>query len=324
MITPQSSKLSTSTAGSKHISVDDLAGMLELPVDAVRTATGVEAVFPDLIYRELTLEENAEAVAKVESVLADPNLNKAGAEALARWEQGWGEILARIEAKGVSLETLTPQYFHHDIMRFQGRYIRPETVDFEQRFFHYVRTVIYREYLADAESVVEFGCGTGSNLLLLHQMFPMHKIIGCDWAHPSQKILEMIAAEIGADIHGTRFDMFTLDGRKNIQIDDRTVVMTMHAMEQLGANFEAFLEYLIEARPGLCLHIEPIAEFYDVTDIFDKNAYNYHNNRKYLSGFFDKLNEHQLDGKIAIKKAKRLGFGSQFQEAYSLLVWKVV
>lgn len=309
---------------SKFITADDVATMLDLSVEIVSAAIGERGNLPDLAFRELTPEEHAATETEVEAVLADPKLNKAGAEALARWERGWGEILERIESDGVSLENLTPQYFHHKTMRFQGRYIQPVSEGFEQRLYHYIRQVVYREYLSEAGHVLEFGCGTGSNLLLLHQMFPALRLVGCDWAQPSQEILARIGEETGGDIHGNRFDMFTLQGRENIDIGDETVVMTMHAMEQLGPNFVAFLDYLLEAKPRLCLHIEPIAEFYDTSRKFDQYAYDYHYNRNYLSGFSNKLDELNRDGKITIEKEKRLGFGSQFQEAYSLIVWRVL
>ena len=116
--------------------------------------------------------------------------------------------------------------------------------------------------------------------------------------------------------------MFTLDGNENINITNFTAVVTLHAMEQLGDNFGPFLDMLISNRPAVCIHLEPIIEFYDTTLEFDLYAVNYHNKRNYLSGFLNKLHNYEKVGDIEIIQSHRSGFGSTFQEAYSIIVWR--
>jgi len=41
-----------------------------------------------------------------------------------------------------------------------------------------------------------------------------------------------------------------------------------------------------------------------------------------LSGFFNKLRDYEKVGDIEIIQSHRSGFGSTFQEAYSIIVWR--
>jgi hypothetical protein len=52
------------------------------------------------------------------------------------------------------------------------------------------------------------------------------------------------------------------------------------------------------------------------------DAVNYHNKRNYLSGFLKKLQDYEKAGDIEIIQSHRSGFGSTFQEAYSIVVWR--
>ncbi|MBT3552210.1 MAG: hypothetical protein HN485_13820, partial [Rhodospirillaceae bacterium] len=99
-------------------------------------------------------------------------------------------------------------------------------------------------------------------------------------------------------------------------------IMTLHAMEQLGSDFEPFLDYLIGLKPAVALHLEPIAELYDADNPFDAAALAYHAKRGYLTGFLNALQARAATGEIEILKIHRTGFGSTFHEAYSIVVWR--
>jgi hypothetical protein len=98
-------------------------------------------------------------------------------------------------------------------------------------------------------------------------------------------------------------------------------VITLHAMEQLGGGFAPMLDYLLSVRPGICLHLEPIAELYDPALLFDWLALRYHEKRNYLSGFLTALRAREAEGALTIHEVRRLRFGSVFHEGYSLVVW---
>jgi SAM-dependent methyltransferase len=278
-----------------------------------------------LPYRELTPKEASDVADAVETVIREESLRVAATDDATVWERGWREVADRLARSRVSLESLRPQYYHADATcRLFGRYIRPLAPGFEYDVGLALRRIAFAQFLGDAETIVEFGCGTGLNLLLLAELFPKSRLIGCDWATPSRDILAQMARETGKDISGRTFNMLDGSGWSGEAIDRRTSILTVHAMEQLGTRWQAFAEYLAARRPGLCLHIEPILEFYDPNDAFDGRARRYHSKRHYLEGFYPYLAERARAGAIEILEARRVPFGGLYHEAYSLLAWRPV
>ena len=126
------------------------------------------------------------------------------------------------------------------------------------------------------------------------------------------------------DIRAAKLDLFTMDGLDQVQIGSGAGVFTVHALEQLGPNFGPFIREVCAARPDVCVHLEPIVELYDDNLEFDQYALKYHQKRNYLDGFLNKLNNLEARGKIEIVNVRRTGFGSTYQEAYTLVVWRVI
>ena len=305
------------------ISLNDLTRISGLPLTIVSEVIQCNDL-AGLYYISLDDSETKEICQSLQNILKDNTIESAGTDAKHRWYLGWQEILERVKLNGVNEENLLPQYFKHDILRLNGRYIRATTLDFEIRMFRLLKALLFFNYFSNISHVIEFGCGTGANLLQLHKMFPNIKLTGCDWVEPSLELISLINQETDADIQPIRFNMFTLDGNEHLDLTNISAVMTLHAMEQLGDNFCQFLDMLIYKRPAVCVHLEPIIEFYDTSLQFDQNAIKYHKKRKYLSGFFDKLNHHTQVGDIEIIQSHRCGFGSTFQEAYSIVVWRAI
>lgn len=287
----------------------------ELPVQCVETLDD-----PRLGYRALVEEEQQDCLAEAMRPIIADNLEPSGRERRHRWETGWSENLAEFRESGYSFDRLRPKYVRHKTLRFRGRYIRVDDPGFEEVVFTALRQFLFARYLKGVRSVVEFGCGTGTSLLTLGRMFPETEMVGCDWARASQDILADLAEQTGFRIRGENFDMFA----PNTELDfpAGAAAMTFTAMEQLGTEFEAFAEYLLEKRPSVCIHVEPTSEFYGRNDPFDALALRYHQKRNYLTGFLPWLKDRKARGEIEILESRRLGFGSFFHEGYSVLVWK--
>jgi hypothetical protein len=171
---------------------------------------------------------------------------------------------------------------------------------------------------------VELGCGTGLNLFVLRKYFKNKKLTGCDWSPASQKIVDQINCKTASEINSVNLDLSTMRGWNNIIFDSNTGILTVHAFEQIGSNIDRVLSKILKLRPKICVHLEPIIELYNKKKKFDKIAIDYHTKRNYLTGFYSKLNEMQNKEEIEIVKVCRTGFGSTFQEAYTLIVWRVL
>ncbi len=278
---------------------------------------------PELLYRALNAQETATAIADIGDVIGGKPLRVVGADDPAVWERGWAELAARLESQHVTMQTLRPQYFHAGVpCRLFGALVEQITPDFEYWVGLCVRFVTFAAFLNDRHHVVEFGCGTGINLLLLSQLRAGMRLVGCDWATPSQRILAQMARETGEAIEGHRFNMLTATGDCG-RIGADTAVLTVHALEQLGTGWQPFLDFLLARRPGLCVHIEPLLELYDPSAALDDLARRYHLKRKYLEGFVPAVKTLAASGAAEIVALRRTAFAGLYQEAYSILVWRL-
>src|SRR3989338_4165906 len=275
----------------------------------------------DLRYTELSGPERDACILKILKVLESGQLGVVGPANRERWERGWQENLDEYLTHGATPESLIPKYCQsNDIFRYRGALITPASIRFETAFYTVTRQIMFSRYLADADTVIDFGCGTGTSLIVLSDMFPEKRLIGCDWATSSQSLLKALAQKQGRNITGIHFDMFA--PHDDVPFSPGCGVITMHSMEQLGKNFDHFLNYLLKHKPGVCAHFEPIEELYDEENLLDFLAKTYHQKRNYLSGFLTALRSLEAEGKVSILEVRRLYLGNLYKEGHCMVVWK--
>ena len=239
------------------------------------------------------------------------------------WRRGWGEILRDFRESNGELTSLVPKDWHGDRpLRYRGNYIVANSNTFERDFTLVFRYWLYNKYFRDFENIYEFGCGTGHNLAIIAELFPGKRLFGMDWVLESQELLRDIAAKYGWPIEGRQFDFFQPD--YNLKILPNSLIYTSSALEQLGSDFEPFLEYLLVNKPSLCVNVECLNEYYDENILFDYVALRYHRTRKYLDGFLTKLQEMEREGKIKIISTRRTHFGSLYHEGLMYVIWKIL
>ncbi len=236
------------------------------------------------------------------------------------WEQGWAENLREFSrTRDVSL--LTPKFVQRaPILRLDRDYIEPLDERFEFNFVDVYRRWAFNRYLKDVKSIYEFGCGSCQHLPVLAELFPEKALHGLDWASTSLTIIEKLVEEKGWNIAGHVFDLYCPDESQVLGDDDG--VYTVGTLEQLGRNFEPFLQFLLRKRPAMVMHFEVICELYDDSYLTDYLALRYHRKRNYLDGYLRRLTELELEGRISILKVHRMFFGSMYHDPYSLTVWK--
>lgn len=237
------------------------------------------------------------------------------------WEKGWEENLQDFTKSGFDLSKLVPRFIRpNSIVRFNRDYIKPTNPNFELDYYSVFRLWLFRKYLSDVQTIYEFGCGTGFNLVALAQLYPDKILHGLDFVSPSRELVNKIAQVYGWNITGHIFDMKSPD--EKLEIADNSAVVTIGAIEQLAGDFGPFLQFLLKHSPALCIHIEPTVELYDEGNLIDYLAAKFHRKRGYTQGFLPRLQQLQDQGRIEILKVKRLFFGSLFLEGYSLIIWK--
>lgn len=302
------------------LTVDAFAAMLGTTPDALPAACAATLRAADLRHRVLRGDERQAQLARADAATAAADLARSGPHRAADWERGWSENLSEFERAGGATATLIPKYNRHSVLRLCGDYVQVAAPGFEYAVYTALRHALFQRWFAACDGVAEFGCGTGTSLLLLAERFPHLALLGCDWAAASQQILERLGAATNGRIAGRRFDMFRPDA--SLRLPPGTGVLTSAALEQLGADHGAFVDWLLAAAPAVCLHVEPLCELYDEDDPFDAVALRYHRRRNYLTGFLPRLWQLEHDGRIEILEQRRTGFGSFCHEGYSVVVWR--
>ena len=263
-------------------------------------------------------------IASVREYISSSDLRVSGDNDNAVWEYGWGDILNSVKkTNSLDFRHLAPHYYgRSDYLRFSGHYIQVPDADFELAADLTVRKHVLNQYLGDVDRVVELGCGTGLTTLLLSRMFPNIDIQASDWSTASVELIDKIARQTNGNISGHLFNMLTLERDESLLVDENSVVISMHALEQLGDKFDNILQFLLDSGPRRCIHLEPIVELYNPEVDFDNVALSYHQKRNYLNGFLPRLEELQKQGRINIVDINRTGFGGFYHEAYTAVVWE--
>lgn len=231
--------------------------------------------------------------------------------------QGWDNIYRNMEKLAGDIPAFLVPPLGTPI-RLEGQYVVPTSELFEYQFLSVVRAVLFSMAFANCKQVYEYGCGSGHNLIALGKQYPHLKLVGLDWS--SEAVKRLNKPHEGLDIRGEWFDM--LEPEMNVAFPEDTGVLTIGAMEQLGTKWQPFLEYLMRAKPSIVLQLEPAFELYDSDNLFDFLAIMYHTRCDFLSGYLPTLFDLANQQKIDMFGYKRIGFGSEMHEAYTLMVWR--
>lgn len=239
------------------------------------------------------------------------------------WEKCWAENLQNFMASEFELEKLVPKFIKPgQPVRLNQQYVLPRNPAFELAFFQVCRAYFCVKYFTKARSLYEFGCGTGFNLVAAGTLLPHLKLYGLDWSPSACKMVNLIGKHHKLDITDRRFDFFQPDG--SLALDPDGAVMTMCALEQVGPRHEAFVDFLLQRKPRVCLHMEPMLDLYDESNLVDYLAIRYHRKRGYLSNFLPRLRQLEVERRIEILETRRMFMGSLYHEAYSFIVWRPV
>jgi hypothetical protein len=226
-----------------------------------------------------------------------------------RWQRGWSENLEEFQRTG-DVRALEPKYLRPArYLRLDRRFIKPVDPTFEANWYKVFRGWFARRYLTGFDAIYEFGSGSGHNVAFLAQEFPEKMVMGFDWAGASVEILDALG-DVFPGVHGARFDFF--EPPLAYRWLPNTAVLTVGALEQTGARWRPFLDFLRRTQPAMCFHVEPVLEWYDPGNLVDHTAIKIHETRGFWRGF---VNE------VTPLWRHRTGFGSLMLEGYSQMAW---
>lgn len=303
-----------------HLSVEDFATIFGVTVADIPQKCKDVISSTDFRYQFLSGWERDNVLLRVVKTLLSDTLKKSGPHRKEDWEKGWSENFSNFVTHGHDIEELIPKFVRKkEMVRFRGDYIMPADPDFETNFVKIIRYYLFSKYFAETAKVFEFGCGTGLNLIAVSELFPQKKLYGLDWSEASCQILNELSKKCHLNLTGVLFDMFSPD--YEVEVDNNSAVFTIGAMEQLGNNFMPFAEFLLRKNPSLVINIEVNYESHDKDSLFEYVAAAYIEKRNYLRGFYEFLQEQEMQGRVTIMETRKT-FGSLFHDGYSYTVWK--
>jgi len=238
------------------------------------------------------------------------------------WERGWAENLAEyIESKG-KLETLVPKFIRKgEVIRWFGDYYRTSDENFELHYITVLRSFLFRKYFGKIDTLYEFGAGTGFNLVHAGSIRPELKLVGTDFVQSPVDLINRVGNDLKINLSAQVFDMLE-PHKSKLQLDLNSGVLTFGSLEQLGSKLSNMIEYLIKEKPIVCVHIEPMIEMYDISNLPDYLASWFQSKRGYSSGLIGLLEDLSLQDKLEILDVQRLNFGSLMMEGYNLIAWR--
>ena len=269
----------------------------------------------------LSDDDLQQKVQHIETILNTPNIVVAGSHRLNDWNNGWNENNIEF-AKSGNVDSLIPRYFgKYKTVRFDGKFYNVLSKDCEINMLRVLQYFILEKYCNNFDNFYEFGCGTGHNLFAISELKKDKKFFGFDWSNPPREIFENIQKFYDRSFI---FDNFDFENpNQNINIENNSVIFTFAALEQIGDRHGKFVQFLLEKRPSLCIHLEPISEVLDDNEKLQNLSIRYINKRNYLSNFYSSLQKLEKDNKIDIIDVARTTIGSYLIEGYSLIVWRV-
>lgn len=276
----------------------------------------------NLEYSLPSQDERDSYILRIIDTLLDPLLTKSGEHRLPQWEAGWGENLSDTQ-NNLSKDAIVPKYYNkYPVLRWNQQFIKPQTKNMEYAMLGLLMDWVFDNFMRDAQTVYEFGCGTGHHLFRLREINKDARLWGLDWATSSQEILNKFRESgIDRNLYSHRFDYFNPDN--NFDLDPQGVLYTVASLEQIGDRTEEFIQYVLRKRPKLCVHVEPIGELLDRSKLLDDLSVRYFEKRNYLNGFLTRLRELEQEGRITLHLQQRSNIGSFFIEGYSIVVWSL-
>lgn len=282
-----------------------------------------EIIDANLKYKPLNGLERDNYILSVVNYLTGNDEVRAGAERLVSWESGWSENLIQFRETGDILDLVPKYHGKYNIVHWNGDVVKALTPMYDYTIHCILVDWVVEKYLSSVDYIFDFGCGPCDNLIRMRNFNKKAKLTGLDWTTTSQEIISEIRSKnVDRNIFGRNFDYY--NPNYNIVVPKNSGFITIASLEQVGTNFNPFLDFVMKKRPEVCVHIEPIGELLDGTSLIDQLSILYFKKRNYLDGFLTKLCGLRDQGKVDIIDARRSYTGSYYIEGHSVVVWKPI
>ena len=305
--------------GDKVLYLSDFARLFDVGISIKAELDSIRNL--DFSYRFLTSNEKNQLILRILKRIESPELPMSGTEGKERWIKGWQENLDNFVKSNYDIKELVPKFIRsNQPVRLFDDYVMPNATEFEFNFYNVYRSWLFRTFLSEFETVYEFGCGTAFNLVKLANLYPKKILHGLEWVLPPLEIMRLLREKHGYNITDHLFDMFSPDG--DLEIPENSAFLAIGALEQIGADFEKFLQFVLKKKPAIFVHIDSITELYDENNLSDYLALKHDIKRNYLRGYLTRLWELENEGRLKIIKVHHVQCGGLYHDGYSHIIWR--
>jgi len=153
----------------------------------------------DFSYREISGKEKDDLILQVLRKIKNDTQIIGAPEREQIWEDGWSENLKQFRDNKDDLSCVIPKFFRpNEPIRFKLQYIQPSNPTFLKDYYLLFQQWLFTKYLQGFDTIYEFGCGSGINLLAMANLFPQTKLIGYDFVPSSVELINGIAQHHGS------------------------------------------------------------------------------------------------------------------------------
>ena len=275
----------------------------------------------DIAVREATSGERAQLLRDVQSSLASELHGRVGRHRLQVWADGWAENLTAFQESGKP-DSLLPRYFgkYPEVRLGNSLYIdngrRAEVALLRQL---QTSVVAHARRHVKFSRLVEFGAGTGHNLLHLAADTALESLQGFEWSWSGIACMNAIGSTLEPRISGRFFDYIAPELTNSADLKE-TCAVTVASLEQIGGDFRAFLAFLRKSAPAIVCNIEPIQELMGEHELGALSV-EYSRRRNYLDGYLLYLRNLEKAGEIRILLEQESRVGSKFINGYGVVMW---
>ena len=239
------------------------------------------------------------------------------------WQDDWFSVLQNLRTNNDNVKSIIrPKWFRKNaFVNIQNCLSLTETpyVDWEYQLI--TRQMLFYTHLKDIDNICEFGSGSGTNFYLINQILQDKNFILSDISVTSLKIIQELKRKLNRN--NLTYNNIDIEQDIDLELPDNTAVITTSVLEQIGDNYNNFINFILKEKPQIVINVEPIVELLDSKSGFDNVMNLYCEKRKYLTGYLTELEKLEKQKKIKIIMKKRTMVSGTFIEN-SVLIWKVL
>lgn len=308
----------------RTLTVKDLADLLGVSIEDIPQNCADIVSQSDFSFKLVDSRQKDEIVLMILKNINSGSLFCAGGkEGKKIWDKKWMERLVKFEKSGCNLTELTPEFFRvGDILRLHGDFVIARDPSFRLNFHKFLCRWVFQKYFHDISTVYEFGCGPALNLVELAQIYPGKTLYGLDWVRPIPDIIGLIAKKYGYNIHGGLFDMSSPNF--DLAVKNNSAFFTSSALEQLGKNFQPYLDFVLAKSPDVVVDVNSFVDLYNQDNLLEYLAVMFNEKRNYLNGYITVLRELEKKKKIIIHKICKVQLGTLYHNNFSYVVWSPI